>query len=496
MLLITKKGDIMLTNLQAIVLAAGKSTPFNTEKTKLVEKICGQEMILYPTKLLQELGIATTVVIGYQKELVSAVIIKQHQDRIHFVTQEDPQGTAHAILSARDSFKDEHILIMHGDMPLVTPEIIEKLYAKHLETKSTVSFIVAHNDDPSGMNYGRIVKDNNKIKIVEAKEFKGDVNDHCCVNAGIYIVTKKFLINNIDEIEKNEASKQFYFTDIIKIASDQDEPIATIQTSFDRIRGINNFQELWAAEHIKRSELIKHWMDRGVRFSVAQNVHIDLDVTIGSGSYIGCGVHILRGSKLGKNCFVHEFSSIEDSQLGDNVVIYSHCIVKETQTGNNVQIGPFAHVSSNTTIHDNAVIGNFVEVKRSVVGSNTKAKHLTYLGDADIGTNVNIGAGTITCNHDGITKHKTIIQDGAYIGSNNTLVAPVTIEKNAYTAAGSTITQTVPEDALGIGRARQVNKEGYAKKLRAQKKVKQTTDESISFIGAVKTINDSTLEGN
>lgn len=482
----------MINNLQAIVLAAGKSTRFNTEKTKLVEKICGQEMILYSTRLLEQMNIPTTIVVGHQKEVVIEVIEKHHKDAVHFVVQEEQHGTGHAIVCARDSFARNQILIMNGDMPLVTPEIIERLYAKHMETNAEVSFIVAHNDDPSGVSYGRVVKEqDNKIKIVEAKDFKGDYHDHCCINAGIYIVSKSFLEKNIEEIEKNEQSKEFYFTDIIKIASEQNATITTIQASFDKIRGINTFQELWAAEQIKRAELIKYWMEKGVRFSVAQNVHIDLDVTIGAGSYIGCGVHILRGSKLGQNCFIHEFSAIEGSILEDNVSILSHCIVKDSHIGKNSSVGPFAHVTAHTRIEENAIIGNFVEVKRSSIGAGSKAKHLSYIGDAQIGANVNIGAGTITCNHDGVEKHKTIIKDGAYIGSNNTLVAPVVIEKGAYTAAGSTITDLVPEDALALGRARQVNKEGYAKKLR-NKKTQEIHD---SFLGAVKGSNDSSLEG-
>ena len=483
----------MITNLQAIVLAAGKSTRFNIDKSKMLEKICGQEMILYTTRLLEQLKIPTTVVVGYQKEAVQEPIINFHKDRIHFEVQEEQHGTGHAILCARNSFKEEHILIMNGDMPLVTSDIIERLYNKHIESQASVSFIVAHNDDPSGVSYGRVVKaNNNKIKIVEAKDFNGDYTDHCCINAGIYIVSKRFLENNIEVIEKNDESKEFYFTDIIKIASDQNETITTIQTSFDRIRGINNFQELWAAEQIKRAELIKYWMDCGVRFSVAQNVHIDLDVTIGSGSYIACGVHILQGSKIGQNCYIHEFSAVENSTLEDNVTILSHCIIKDSYIGYAASVGPFAHVTSSSRLEAHAVIGNFVEVKRSTIGIHSKAKHLAYLGDAQIGNNVNIGAGTITCNYNGVHKNQTVIKDGAFISSNNSLVAPVVVEKNAFTAAGSTITDFVPEDALAIARSRQINKEGYGKKLRAGK-VK--IEPVASFIAAIKTNNDNNLEG-
>ncbi|MCX5921870.1 MAG: bifunctional UDP-N-acetylglucosamine diphosphorylase/glucosamine-1-phosphate N-acetyltransferase GlmU [Candidatus Dependentiae bacterium] len=483
----------MLLNLQAIVLAASTSSSFNAHKTKLAEKICGQEMVLYSTKLLESLNIPTTLVVGYQKELIQDIVTQHHHDNVHFVVQEEQHGTAHAILCARNSFQADNILVMHGDMPLVTKEIIEKLYAKHIETQATISFIVAHNDDPSGFSYGRVVKQgDNKIQIVEAKEFDGDLHDHCYVNAGIYIVTNDFLSNNINEIEKNDTSKQFYFTDIIKIASDLNQPITTVKASFDRIRGINNFQELWAAEQVKRAELIKHWMDRGVRFPVAQNVHIDLDVTIGAGSYIGCGAHILKGSVLGQNCFIHEFNAIEGSTLEDNVTLFSHCIVKDSHVGAHAKIGPFAHVSEHTTIKAHAVIGNFVEVKRSTIGQHSKAKHLAYLGDAIIGEHVNIGAGTITCNYDGSEKHKTIIKDGSFIGSNNTLVAPVTIEEGSYTAAGSTITVDVPQGALAIARARQINKEGYAKKMKTKNKISKA-DQSVSFIGAVKTNHDSKL---
>lgn len=486
-----KRRFSMITNLQAIVLAAGKSTRLNTDKSKMIEKICGQEMILYTTRLLEQLKIPTTVVVGYQKEMVHEAITRFHKDRIHFEVQEEQYGTGHAIVCARNSFKEEHILIMKGDMPLVPADIIEKLYNAHIESNASVSFIISHNDDPSGISYSRVVKSNDEIKVVQAKDLTQDYTDHCYVNAGIYVVTKAFLEKNIHEIEQNHESKEFDFIDIVKIASDQNLTITTIQASFNHIRGIDNFQELWAAEQVKRSELIKYWMDNGVRFSVAQNVHIDLDVTIGAGSYIGCGVHILQGSKIGQNCAIHEFSAIENSILEDNVIILSHCIIKDSYIGQSAQVGPFAHITTSSRLEAHAIIGNFVEVKRSNIGVHSKAKHLTYLGDAQIGNNVNIGAGTITCNYDGAHKNQTIVKDGAFISSNNSLVAPVVIEKNAFTAAGSTITDFVPEDALAIARARQINKEGYAKKLRAR--AKNTPEEDASFIGAVKTKNDSKI---
>lgn len=491
------------SHLQAIILAAGKSTAFNTNRTKLLEKICGQELILYPTRLLASMHIPTTVVVGYERERVQEALTAHHNQDISFVVQEEQHGTGHAILCARNAWNSEHILIMNGDMPLVTENIIQRLYAKHIDSNATISFVTAHNADPSLDGYGRVVQQDNQIRIMEAHELPRDTHEHCCIDAGIYIVKRSFLEESIDEIEKNEVSKEFYFTDIIKIASAKDNLIATISAPFDCIRGINTFQELWVAEQIKRAELIKHWMDRGVRFSVAQNVHIDLNVTIGAGSLIGSGVHLLGSTNIGSNCNVHEFSLLDNVTLGDTSTVYSHCIIKDSVLGMQVKVGPFAHVHADNSIGNESVIGNFVEIKRSRIGSRVKAKHLAYLGDATLGNNVNIGAGTITCNHDGFKKHATKIGDNAYIGSNTTLIAPITVEQHAFTAAGSTITHDVPAYALALGRARQVNKDGYVHALREKKHIKkepteQTStsssedkDPSCSFVGATKTSSDT-----
>lgn len=301
-------------------------------------------------------------------------------------------------------------------------------------------------------------------------------------------------------LKKNKTTKEFYITDLIDIASKKNLPIATTTAPFDQIRGINTFEELWAAEQIKRAELIKHWMNNGVRFSFAQNIHIDRAVSIGSGSFIGCGVQLLGNTKIGKNCTINAFSLLDNATLGSQVVIKSHSVIENARIDTQTQVGPFTHVRENTHIKSHAIIGNFVETKNSTIGHHSKAKHLTYLGDAIIGSQVNIGAGTITCNYDGVKKEKTTIEDKAFIGSNNSLVAPVTIHKNAYTAAGSVITDDVPINALAIARVRQTNKDGYAQKIsnirtpkkKSSKSKKKTTkktpdehnDNSTSFIAA------------
>lgn len=479
---------------QAIILAAGKSTRFNTGRTKLLEKICGQEMILYTTRLLEQLSIPITVVVGYQKDAILQVINNHHHNAINFMVQEEQFGTGHALMCTDSIWNREHILIMNGDVPLVTTEIIEALYEKHTQSHAEISFVIAHNADPASGGYGRVVKTENSIRIVEARDFDGDTNEHCCINAGIYLVRKQFLQQYIKTLQLHESTREFYITDLIKAASDQHKEVKTVSASFDRVRGINTLQELWAAEQVKRSELIKYWMEKGVHFSVAHNVHIDLNVTIGAGSYIGCGVHLLDGTTIGKNCRIQEYVSIENAHIGDNCNILPHCIIKDSSTGYGSLIGPYAHIKEYSYIGEQVTLGNFVEVKKTTIGKGSTARHMVYLGDATIGENVNIGAGTITCNYNGLSKHQTIIKDNAFIGANNTLIAPVTIERDAYTAAGSVITENVPAEALAISRTRQINKEGYAHKSHDPKAhdISQTSPSMLnSFLGAFKPKNPS-----
>jgi bifunctional UDP-N-acetylglucosamine pyrophosphorylase/glucosamine-1-phosphate N-acetyltransferase len=479
----------MNNNLQAIILAAGKSSRFNTAKTKLAETICGQAMILFPTKLLAQLKITTTLVVGYQQEIIRDIVLKQHGQTIEFIVQEKQNGTGHALACTKSSWKNDHILVLNGDVPLITAEIISSLYEEHIKHAAAISFVTTCNTDETGKAYGRVVKDGNKIAIVEAKDFSGDIHEHCCVNAGIYLINKNFLENYIATLNDNNASNEFYITDLVKIASENNLAVATTQAPFDTIRGVNTFQELWAVEQIKRSELIKYWMDNGVRFSLPHQVHLDLNVAIGACSFINGGVHLLGNTIIGKNCIIHEFSSLENVITEDNVTVFSHCVIKNSYLQTNVQVGPFAHLRAQVTIGKNSSIGNFVEIKKSTIGENSKAKHLTYLGDATIGSEVNIGAGTITCNYDGVNKHATIIEDNVFIGSNNTLVAPITIGNNAFTAAGSTLTHDVPDNALAVARSHQINKPDYATKLKNKPQHKKINNndndkDGFSFVGA------------
>ncbi|MFT6765411.1 MAG: bifunctional UDP-N-acetylglucosamine pyrophosphorylase/glucosamine-1-phosphate N-acetyltransferase [Alteromonas naphthalenivorans] len=482
-----------LKDVQAVILAAGKSSRFKTGKTKLVEKLCGQEMILYPTKLFTSLNVPVSMVVGFQKELIQDTVEKHFKDAVLFVEQTEQRGTGDAIKTSQPTWTKDHILVMNGDMPLVTTDIVEDLYAKHKQEDAAISFVTAHNCEPTAGHYGRVVQEESAIEIVEAKEFKGDIGENCCINAGVYLIKRTFLEESMQKLTQSSVTSEWYITDLVKIASDQKLGVSTISAPFDKIRGINTFKELWAAEQILKAEIVKYWMDNGVRFSIAHNVQIDRRVNIGAGSSIESAAQLLGSTTIGKNCSIGAFSIIKNSSIADNTIIHSHTVVSDTTIGSEVQVGPFAHVWEDSVIQDNTTIGNFVEVKRSTIGSGTKAKHLTYLGDAVIGNRVNIGAGTITCNYDGTEKHKTRIEDDVFVGSNNTLVAPVTIKKKAFTAAGSTITTEVPEGALAIARERQVNKDGYASKIKNKKTTTAQLEDSSPFLAAIK---DKSFENN
>ncbi len=451
--------------LQAIILAAGKSTRFNSDTSKLLTPLCGQELILYPVALFAELKIPITIVIGYQKDAIIELINKKYT-AIEYAEQQEHKGTGHAVLSAKNFFHAENILVMNGDMPLVNTAIIDELVQEHTQRKAAVTFVTADNADPSLSGYGRVIKEDNKIEIIEDRHFTGDKTTQYCINAGIYIFKRDFLEKSLDQLQENKQSRELYITDIIKLANITNNTITTVDVPFDKVRGINTLKELWIAEQIKRAELIEYWMQQGVYFPMAHTVHLDLDVTIGRGTRIGAGVQLLNGTSVGSLCSVEPYCILKNASLNDNVTLYAHSIVTNAEIHAYSQVGPFAHVHSATTIKQSAQIGNFVEISRTTIGQESKAKHLTFLGDATIGSKVNIGAGTITCNYNGVSKHKTVIGDETHIGSNNSLVAPLHIGSAVITGAGSTINHNVPDNALAIARAMQVTKENYAAQLK------------------------------
>lgn len=455
-----------IASVQALVLAAGKATRFKTTKNKLLAPVCGRPMVLYPLQALNSLGIATTVIVGHQAEALKETIAATKLNGISYVTQTEQLGTGHAVASSQALWNQDHILVLNGDLPLITPELIENLILNHLTKDASVSLYATHVIDPHG--YGRVITADNLVTIVEEKDCTPEQREVTRINAGVYLFKKDFLTSFITKLGNSNAHQEYYLPDLINFASQDGLTVEILNAPFDNLRGTNTLEELWAVEQIKRSELISYWMSQGVRFSLAQNVHIDVDCEIGADSFIGAGVILLRGTKIGNNCNIGAYAVIENSTINDNSTIHSHSVIEDSTVGSNVSVGPFARLRNNAVLGDNVGIGNFVEIKNSTLGESTKAKHLAYLGDATIGQQVNIGAGSIICNWDGVQKHRTVIKDKAYIGANNTLVAPLEVGTGAYTAAGSTITQTVPANDLAIARSRQVNKTGYAEKIRAK----------------------------
>ncbi len=336
----------MKKSMQGIILAAGKSTRMQNDRTKLVEKICGQEMILYATKLLRQMQLPTTIVIGYNKQKVVKTITNHHSEPITFIEQKEQLGTGNALAVTSETWNTNHILVLNGDVPLITSNIIENLYETHINQKSAITFVTSYLETP-GNRYGKVITTNNKITIVEAKDLNDPIHKYPWINAGIYLIERKFLQENISFLTTNNAQNEFYITDLVNIANEQNKKIATTKAPFDYVRGINTFEELNDVEQIKRDELINHWMDLGVRFDDLQSTHIDLQTIIGEGSYIGCGVHLIGNTTIGAYCHIHEFCSIESSTIGDNSIVYSHSIIKNTIINKRSKIGPFANIKEN-----------------------------------------------------------------------------------------------------------------------------------------------------
>jgi len=461
--------------IQAIILAAGKSSRFGTGANKLSTLLCGKPMVVYVADICKKLKIPMTFVVGYQHELISNLLTSHLSDELNFCLQTEPKGTGHALLCSQKYWDANYLLVMNGDMPLISEDIIKKLIKKQEETDAEIVFVTTYNADPAITGYGKVVTREGKITIIEAKDAVEDLKNEHCVNAGIYLLKRSCVEKLAEKLTPSSATGELYITEFIKLAGAAGYKVETVMGSFDYLRGINTLRELWIAEHIKRSQLIAHHMDHGVRFSMPHTTHVDCDVEIGAGTVIGAGVQLRAGTILGKNCTVDAFTVIEKSILHDTVKILSHTVISDSIIEEQAEVGPFAHIRNKVSVGKKSVIGNFVEVNKSTIGSSSKAKHLSYIGNGIVGNNVNIGAGTITVNYNGVIKQTTTILDGAQIGSNNSLIAPVTIGENSMTAAGSVITLDVPDNALAIARSHQINKPDYALKIKARHK-QQTSD--------------------
>jgi bifunctional UDP-N-acetylglucosamine pyrophosphorylase / glucosamine-1-phosphate N-acetyltransferase len=334
----------MPENLQAILLAGGKSIRFNTEKTKLTEKICGKEMFLYPLEVLQRMHIPTTIVVCFQKEKILDVLANKNIKNVTIATQEEQLGTGHAVAVSQNFWSKDHILIINGDIPLMTCDVIQKLYNKHIKSDADISFATAHSLDEANDSYCRIVINDNKIRVIERRDENLDMEAQCCVSAGIYIMKKEFLEKNITKLTKSQFTGEFYLPELIQIASNEACKIVTTPISFDLARGVNTLAELWVVEHIKRSQLISYWMNHGVRFAISLNVMIDCDVVLEPGVHIGSGAHLLGKTIVKKDANIGAFAYIKNSVIEERAKIKSHTVILKSTIGKDEVVNSFTQI--------------------------------------------------------------------------------------------------------------------------------------------------------
>ncbi len=453
----------------AIILAAGKGERMLSDLPKVMHRVAGKPMVFYPVAVCKELGLSRiVVVIGHRKE----VVIEGVKDSgVEFSEQLSPLGTAHAVISAKEKMKDWNgdILILSGDVPLITKKTIEEFIENHEKNENDITFMTTVVEDATG--YGRVVRTpkGDIVKIVEGKDASSEEKAIKEINAGIYCVASSHLFDLLKGVDKSPKG-EYYLTDIIQKGIDEGLKVsAECLGDCLEVMGVNNKVELSGANEILRDRILNKMMLEGVNVVDPKHTYIDFGIKVGNETTIYPNVFIEGNSVVEDNCMIEEGSKIINSHVGKGSNIKSSTVIEDSRVGEGVTVGPFARLRPGTVLGDEVKIGNFVEVKNSRINKFSKANHLSYLGDAIVGERVNIGAGTITCNYDGAKKHQTIIEDGAFIGTNTQLVAPVRVGKGAYVGSGTTITKDVPAGALAISRVDQKNIEGWVE--RRKKKI-------------------------
>jgi bifunctional UDP-N-acetylglucosamine pyrophosphorylase/glucosamine-1-phosphate N-acetyltransferase len=454
---LTRNNEVTIMKKFAIILAAGKGTRMKSDLPKVLHQVAGRSMLDHVLSAVNATSVdETVVVVGHGADQVVATL----PEGTHHVKQDQQLGTGHAvkIVAPQLANKSGHTLVIAGDTPLITSETLEELYNYHIEEGAKATILTAIADNPFG--YGRVIRDEDGqvAKIVEQKDatdLEAAVQE---INTGTYIFDNQALFEALEEVTTDNAQGEYYLPDVIEILKAEEEKVsAYVLDDFEQSLGVNDRVALSQAEAIMRHRINTQHMINGVTLIDPATTYIDADVTIGANTLIEGNVTIKGHSRIGKDVVITSGSRIVDSTLWDKVEVRQSVIEESTmEEGSNA--GPFAHLRPGTILHDEVHIGNFVEVKGSTLGKGTKAGHLTYIGNATVGEKVNFGAGTITVNYDGKDKYHTDIANYAFIGSNSTIIAPISIGENALTAAGSTITEDVPDEALAIGRGRQVNK--------------------------------------
>ena len=454
-----------MSELVAVILAAGKGTRMKSKLPKVLHKIGGKPMLQHVLDAADAAGAARkVVVVGHEAELVEAMVGEQAQ----MALQAEQLGTGHAVMQTEAVLKDfcGTVMIICGDTPLLEAAELKKFYEGHVASQAAATVLTAFMDDPAG--YGRIIRDadGNVLGIVEEKDAVLEQKAIKEINTGIYCVEAPLLFEVLAILTCDNAQGEYYLTDVLAKLNAMGKKVGGVATAdSDMIMGINSRRQLAEAENIMRQRILNKLMDDGVTIMDPVSTFIEKGVEIGQDTVIYPYTWLEGTTKIGEDCQIGPNVRLTNVRIGNTAelqFVYGH----DCEVQDNVVIGPYVHLRPYTVIGDNVKIGNFVEVKNSHVGTGSKLPHLSYIGDSDIGSSVNIGCGCITVNYDGKKKHRTIIEDNAFVGCNSNMVAPVTIGAGAYIGAGSTITKDVPEDDLGIARAKQKNIEGWAAKYR------------------------------
>jgi bifunctional UDP-N-acetylglucosamine pyrophosphorylase/glucosamine-1-phosphate N-acetyltransferase len=459
-----------MSEIHVVILAAGKGTRMKSNRPKVLHRVAGRPLIDYVLDAAHVVSPdRVVVVVGHQAKEVKAALSKRQG--LRFAVQEPQIGTGHALLQAERELTGAEgtLLLLSGDVPLLRGQTVRELIDTHTRHSSAATVLTARVDDAAG--YGRIVRRDGRIAaIVEHKDASAEERGIDEINSGIYAFDLGPLFGALKDIGSANAQNEYYLPDLVRIYRSRGLAVETLTVQDAReVSGINSRRELAEVSSLINRQRNEALMASGVTLEDPASVYVGPDVAVGEDTVIHPNVYLEGGTRIGSGCEIHSGVRIVDSTVEDGVVVHNFCVIVGANVARGAQVGPFARIRPETTVGEDAHIGNFVELKKTSVGRGSKASHLSYLGDATIGERVNVGAGTITCNYDGTAKHQTIIEDGAFIGSDSQLVAPVRVGQGAYVAAGSSITEDVPAGSLAITRGRQINKEGWAERRKKKR---------------------------
>jgi bifunctional UDP-N-acetylglucosamine pyrophosphorylase/glucosamine-1-phosphate N-acetyltransferase len=454
-------------SLATVILAAGLGTRMKSDKAKVLHSVAGRPMIEYPVAMARAVGSSRVIcVLGHQADAVRAAVEARFgAGSIEVAIQAEQRGTGHAVLMTESQLGSHEglVLILYGDTPLLSQQVLERLV--HGASPTTLTMMTARLPDPRG--YGRVVRDGSGkfVRIVEEKDATPEHKRIDEINAGIYCGPARFFFDTLRSVGSNNAQGEIYLTDVMERAA-RELTVVTVSAAADEVMGCNDRVDVAKADRVIRLRLADELMRAGVAVRDPERLYVEPGVEVGRDTSLGPNVELRGKVKIGSGCVIEQGAVITDCTVGDRVHVKPYCVMSESTVANGVQIGPWCHIRPGSVIEDDVHLGNFVETKKTRMGKGSKANHLSYLGDADVGAKVNIGCGTITCNYDGYVKSRTTIGDGAFIGSDTQLVAPVTVGAGAVTGAGTTVYRDVPPGALALTRPEFVVVEGWAERKR------------------------------